>query len=75
MIYPAILCGGSETHLWPLSRKAFPKQFIPLVDEKSLLQLALERVAPVLLPGKLFCSAHGATHFALQVHSVLKAYS
>lgn len=48
MIYPIILCGGSGTRLWPLSRKAYPKQFIPLVGEKSLLQLTLERVAPLL---------------------------
>lgn len=48
MIYPVILCGGSGTRLWPLSRKAFPKQFIPLLAGKSLLQLTLERVAPLL---------------------------
>lgn len=44
-IQPVILCGGSGTRLWPLSRKSFPKQFVPLVDGKSLLQLTLERVA------------------------------
>ncbi len=45
LIQPVILCGGSGTRLWPLSRKSFPKQFVPLVDNKSLLQLTLERVA------------------------------
>jgi mannose-1-phosphate guanylyltransferase/mannose-6-phosphate isomerase len=44
-ITPVILCGGSGTRLWPLSRKSFPKQFVPLVGDKSLLQLTLERVA------------------------------
>jgi mannose-1-phosphate guanylyltransferase / mannose-6-phosphate isomerase len=44
-ITPVILCGGSGTRLWPLSRKSFPKQFVPLIGEKSLLQLTLERVA------------------------------
>ncbi len=48
VILPFVLCGGSGTRLWPLSRKAFPKQFIPLVGEKSLLQLTLERLAPLL---------------------------
>jgi mannose-1-phosphate guanylyltransferase/mannose-6-phosphate isomerase len=43
-IRPVILCGGSGTRLWPLSRKAFPKQFIPLVQGKSLLQLTVERL-------------------------------
>ena len=44
-ITSVILCGGSGTRLWPLSRKSFPKQFVPLIDGKSLLQLTLERVA------------------------------
>ena len=44
-ITPVVLCGGSGTRLWPLSRKSFPKQFVPLIDNKSLLQLTLERVA------------------------------
>jgi len=46
-ITPVVLCGGSGTRLWPLSRKSFPKQFVPLVGSKSLLQLTLERVAPL----------------------------
>ncbi len=40
-----ILCGGSGTRLWPLSRKALPKQFVPLVQGKSLLRLTLDRAA------------------------------
>lgn len=46
-IIPVILCGGAGTRLWPLSRKSFPKQFVPLVGQKSLLQLTLERVARI----------------------------
>ena len=45
MILPVVLCGGSGTRLWPLSRQAMPKQFVPLIGGKSLLQLTLERVA------------------------------
>ena len=44
-ITPVVLCGGSGTRLWPLSRKSHPKQFVPLLDNKSLLQLTLERLA------------------------------
>ena len=44
-ITPVILCGGYGTRLWPLSRKSFPKQFVPLIKGKSLLQHTLERVA------------------------------
>jgi mannose-1-phosphate guanylyltransferase/mannose-6-phosphate isomerase len=46
-ITPVVLCGGSGTRLWPLSRKSFPKQFVPLIDNKNLLQLTLERLAPL----------------------------
>lgn len=43
-ILPVVLCGGSGTRLWPLSRKAMPKQFVPLLKEGSLLQLTLRRL-------------------------------
>ncbi len=38
-----ILCGGSGTRLWPLSRTLMPKQFVKLFNEKSLFQLTIER--------------------------------
>lgn len=43
-IQPVVLCGGSGTRLWPLSRKTLPKQFVPLIDSKNLLVLTLERL-------------------------------
>jgi mannose-1-phosphate guanylyltransferase/mannose-6-phosphate isomerase len=43
-IIPVVLCGGSGTRLWPLSRAGFPKQFLVLSGTTSLFQLALERV-------------------------------
>ena len=44
-IYPVILCGGSGTRLWPVSRKAMPKPFLPLVSEETLFEQAVRRVA------------------------------
>ena len=44
-ILPVILCGGDGTRLWPLSRQGFPKQFLPLFGNRSLLELTLERLA------------------------------
>ncbi len=38
-----ILCGGSGTRLWPLSRTLMPKQFVKLFNDKSLFQLTVER--------------------------------
>jgi mannose-1-phosphate guanylyltransferase / mannose-6-phosphate isomerase len=55
MIQPVILCGGAGTRLWPLSRQAFPKQFVPLIGGKSLLQLTLERVVSLASPEGIVC--------------------
>tara|TARA_A100001015_G_scaffold271089_1_gene324332 strand:- start:3559 stop:4986 length:1428 start_codon:yes stop_codon:yes gene_type:complete len=43
-IIPVILSGGSGTRLWPLSRKMYPKQFIPLRQQRSLFQDTIKRV-------------------------------
>lgn len=43
-LYPVILCGGSGTRLWPLSRKSFPKQFVSLVGEDTLYQSSAKRL-------------------------------
>ncbi len=43
-LIPVILCGGSGTRLWPLSRRLQPKQFHALVDEDSLLQSTVRRL-------------------------------
>lgn len=60
MIYPVILCGGSGTRLWPLSRKSYPKQFAALMGEESLYQSTLRRfqgdgfAKPMILTGNDF---------------------
>lgn len=43
-LYATIMCGGSGTRLWPLSRTLYPKQFLPLVNDTSLLQDTLKRL-------------------------------
>ncbi|WP_058481001.1 mannose-1-phosphate guanylyltransferase/mannose-6-phosphate isomerase [Legionella waltersii] len=43
-LYPVILAGGSGTRLWPLSRKNFPKQFLKLNGNLSLIQQTMNRV-------------------------------
>ncbi len=44
-LIPVILCGGSGSRLWPLSRQSYPKQFLNLINKnKSLLQMTQERV-------------------------------
>jgi mannose-1-phosphate guanylyltransferase/mannose-6-phosphate isomerase len=44
-IHPVILSGGAGTRLWPLSRELYPKQFLPLASDRSLLQETARRVA------------------------------
>jgi mannose-1-phosphate guanylyltransferase/mannose-6-phosphate isomerase len=44
-ITPVLLCGGSGTRLWPLSRKSYPKQFVPLVGETTLFQASAQRLS------------------------------
>ncbi|CAN7480750.1 mannose-1-phosphate guanylyltransferase/mannose-6-phosphate isomerase [Caballeronia sp. LjRoot34] len=43
-IHPVILCGGSGTRLWPMSRGGYPKQFLKLTGDKTLLQQTALRV-------------------------------
>lgn len=47
-IIPVILCGGSGTRLWPMSRKETPKQFLKLTDNDTLLQKTLKRTMDIL---------------------------
>ncbi len=60
MIYPTILCGGSGTRLWPLSRKSYPKQFVPLIGNETLFQASARRLvgegfaAPIILTNSDF---------------------
>lgn len=49
MITPVVMAGGSGTRLWPLSRAMYPKQFLPLVGEKTMLQETLHRLSGVEL--------------------------
>ncbi|MEA2908882.1 MAG: mannose-phosphate guanylyltransferase / mannose-6-phosphate isomerase [Bradyrhizobium sp.] len=60
-VVPVILAGGSGTRLWPVSRDALPKQFLPLVGERSTYQETLLRVAdsnlfaaPIVITGADF---------------------
>lgn len=53
-MYSIILCGGSGTRLWPLSRKNFPKQFLNLYNEKSLIQETFLRMRGLMPKENIF---------------------
>lgn len=60
LIVPVILCGGSGTRLWPLSRPERPKPFLPLLGDDSLFQATLARVAgPALFAPPLVVTGAG----------------
>jgi mannose-1-phosphate guanylyltransferase/mannose-6-phosphate isomerase len=46
-VQPVLLSGGSGTRLWPLSREMYPKQFLPLVGDDTMLQATWKRIAPL----------------------------
>nr|MBC8497304.1 NTP transferase domain-containing protein [Chloroflexota bacterium] len=52
--YAVIMAGGGGTRLWPLSRKASPKQMLPLVGERSLFQIAVDRLDGVFTPDQIY---------------------
>lgn len=60
MIHPVILCGGSGTRLWPLSRQDFPKQFAKIIGTRSLFQASVHRISgddfarPILITSDQF---------------------
>ena len=57
-LVPVILCGGSGTRLWPLSRATYPKQFLRLLGASSLLQDTMARLVGIdgVKPALLVCN-------------------
>ena len=45
MLLPVIMAGGSGTRLWPVSRSLYPKQFLPLASDKTMLQETVLRLS------------------------------
>jgi mannose-1-phosphate guanylyltransferase len=52
--YALILAGGGGTRLWPLSRKDTPKQLLKLINDRTMFQISVERLAPLFPPERIF---------------------
>jgi mannose-1-phosphate guanylyltransferase len=57
--YALIMAGGIGTRLWPLSRRSRPKQALKLVGERTMVQHAVDRLAPLFRPEQVFVVARG----------------
>lgn len=53
-LYALIMAGGGGTRLWPLSRKGRPKQMLPLVEDRTMFQISVERLEPLLSPEQIY---------------------
>lgn len=62
-MYSIILCGGSGTRLWPLSRKSFPKQFLSLCSDKSLIQETFLRMQKIMPAENIYFVTNAANYF------------
>lgn len=79
MIYPVVMAGGTGSRLWPMSRELYPKQFLSLVGEKTLLQETFERLegidtaSPVLICNEdhRFLAAEQLRQIGLLDHNII----
>ena len=76
MAYSVILCGGSGTRLWPMSRKNLPKQFLKLYGDKSLLQETYLRVRELFPVDHVFfvTNQENSQHVLQQIQELEKEY-
>ena len=61
MLYAVIIAGGSGTRLWPLSRRSKPKQALKLIGDRTMFQHAVDRLAPLFAPDRIYVGTNAET--------------
>lgn len=69
MFHALIMAGGSGTRLWPLSRREMPKQALPLLGDRTMFQVTIERLARIIPIERVHVvtNAQMATLFQMQL--------
>lgn len=62
-IIPVLMCGGAGTRLWPVSRESMPKQFVPLIGQRSTFQQVVERISDPALFARPIVITHADFRF------------
>lgn len=72
--YAVIMAGGGGTRLWPLSRLSRPKQMLPLIEERTLFQIAVQRLSSLLPRERILVvtSAGQAAELKIQAPELLE---
>lgn len=67
--YAVIMAGGGGTRLWPLSRQSRPKQMLTLIEERSLFQIAVQRLQALLPPERILVVTSQQQAAELKTHA------
>ena len=74
-LYPVILCGGSGSRLWPLSREHYPKPLLPLTTGQTLLQETAMRVSTACRRSAMTVCVCNEEHRFLLAEQVMRSGS
>jgi len=70
--YALIMAGGGGTRLWPLSRGQRPKQLLPLIEDRSMFRVSIDRLAPLFPPERVYvvCGSKHAAELRAQAPDI-----
>ena len=67
--WAVVLAGGVGSRFWPLSTPSRPKQLLPLIDERPMLQATLDRLAPIAPPSRTLVLTNASLSDTVRAHA------